>query len=102
LAKFPISVNKILVLATSLKVHPTPYNAAFKFFITWFAWPSISYDYIFPLYGFIGIWPDTKIVLPIIVTGLYGPIAAGKPFGKTLFIVYIPFLIIIIIRLNNI
>lgn len=44
---------------------------------------------IFPFYGLIGICPDTNTILPTTVTGVYGPIAAGNPFGKCLYTDYI-------------
>lgn len=51
------------------------------------------------VYGFIGIWPDIKTVLPIIVTGEYGPIAEGRPFGNIRWIDYIPFFNILLLYL---
>ena len=68
---------------------PTPANAALRFFITWWVCPSISVASIFPFYGLIGICPDTNTILPTTVTGVYGPIAAGNPFGKCLYTDYI-------------
>ena len=59
LAKLAISVKRMVVLATSLKVHPAPYKAALRFFMTWWAWPSISWASIIPFSGLRGICPDT-------------------------------------------
>jgi hypothetical protein len=36
--------------------------------------------------GLIGICPETKTKFPTVVTGLYGPIAFGIPYGNTLLI----------------
>ena len=44
---------------------------------------------MFPDSGLIGIWPDTKTIEPTVVTGVYGPIAAGTPDGKILVTDYI-------------